>query len=86
MYVGAKYNVVDGDLAFGLSTTQPNLSQGTREDVKVERTSLAAGWFITKNILLKGEYVTQKYMDFPGSDIRANGKFDGFVIEGVIGF
>ena len=86
MYVGAKYNVVDGELAFGQSTTQPNLSQGTREDVKVQRTSLAAGWFITKNILLKGEYVTQKYMDFPGTDIRANGKFDGFVIEGVIGF
>ena len=86
MYVGAKYNVVDGDLAFGQSTTQPNLSQGTREDVKIQRTSLAAGWFITKNILLKGEYVTQKYMDFPGTDIRSNGKFDGFVIEGVIGF
>lgn len=86
MYVGAKYNVVNGDLSFGMSTTQPNLSQGTREDVKVERTSLAAGWFITRNILLKGEYVTQKYMDFPATDIRANGKFEGFVIEGVIGF
>jgi hypothetical protein len=86
MYVGAKYNVVDGDLAFGQSTTQPNISQGFRQDVKVQRTALAAGWFVTKNILLKGEYVKQKYMDFPQSDIRANGKFDGFVIEGVIGF
>jgi hypothetical protein len=86
MYIGAKYNVVDGDLAFGQVTAQPSLNQGTREDVKIQRTSLAAGWFITKNILLKGEYVTQKYMDFPGTDIRANGKFEGFVIEGVIGF
>lgn len=86
LYVGAKYNVVNGDLAFGLSTTQPNISQGVREDVKVERTAFAAGWFITRNILLKGEYVTQKYSDFPISDIRSNGKFDGFVIEGTIGF
>ena len=86
MYVGAKYNIVDGDLAFGQSTTQPNLSQGTREDVKIQRTSFAAGWFVTRNILLKGEYVTQKYMDFPTTDIRSNGKFEGFVIEGTIGF
>ena len=86
LYVGAKYNVVNGDLAFGMSTTQPNISQGVRQDVKVERTAFAAGWFITRNVLLKGEYVTQKYFDFPAADIRNNGKFDGFVIEGTIGF
>ena len=86
MYVGAKYNVVEGDLVFGQSTTQPNINQGVRQDVKVERTAFAAGWFITRNILLKAEYVTQKYKDFPATDIRNNGKFEGFVIEGVIGF
>jgi hypothetical protein len=86
MYVGARYNVLDGDLAFGQSTTQPNLSQGVRNDVKIERTALSAGWFVTRNILLKGEYVTQKYKDFPATDIRNNGKFEGFVIEGTIGF
>jgi hypothetical protein len=86
MYVGGKYNVVDGTLALGQSTTQPAISQGVRDDVKVERTTVAAGWFVTKNILLKAEYVTQKYKDFPAADIRANGKIDGFVIEGIIGF
>ncbi len=86
LYVGAKYNVVDGDLSFGLSTAQPNISQGVRDNVKVERTAFSAGWFITPNILMKAEYVTQKYMDFPAADIRSNGKFDGFVVEGVIGF
>jgi hypothetical protein len=86
MYVGGKYNVVDGTLALGQSTTQPAISQGVRDDVKVERTTVAAGWFVTKNILLKAEYVTQKYKDFPATDIRANGKIDGFVIEGIIGF
>jgi hypothetical protein len=86
MYVGGKYNVVDGTLAFGQTTIQPAISQGVRDDVKVERTAIAAGWFVTKNILLKAEYVTQKYKDFPGTDIRANGKFEGWVLEGIIGF
>ena len=86
MYLGAKYNVVNGDLAFGSVTMQPNINQGVRENVKVERTAVAAGWFITPNVLMKAEYVTQKYFDFPASDLRSNGKFQGFVIEGVIGF
>jgi hypothetical protein len=86
MYVGAKYNVVNGALAFGQSTTQPNIDQGIRDNVRVDRTAFAAGWFMTKNILMKAEYVTQKYKGFPTTDIRSNGKFEGWVIEGVIGF
>lgn len=86
MYIGGKYNVVDGTMAFGQSTTQPAISQGVRDDVKVERTCIAAGWFITKNIMLKAEYMTQRYKDFPATDIRANGKIEGFVVEGTIGF
>jgi hypothetical protein len=86
MYIGGKYNVVEGDLAIGQSTAQPNISQGVRDNVKVERTAIAAGWFVTPNILMKAEYVTQKYLDFPAADLRNNGKFEGFVIEGIIGF
>ena len=86
MYIGGKYNVVEGDLAFGQSTAQPNISQGLRDNVKVERTAIAAGWFVTPNILMKAEYVTQKYLDFPATDLRNNGKFEGFVVEGIIGF
>ena len=86
MYVGAKYNVVDGALAFGQVTTQPNINQGIYDNVTVERTAFAAGWFITRNILMKAEYVTQKYQDFPSTDIRSNGKFQGWVVEGIIGF
>jgi hypothetical protein len=86
MYVGARYNVVDGDLVFGSVTTQPAIVQGVRDNVKVERTALSAGWFITQNILMKAEYVKQKYLDFPATDIRSNGQFEGFMVEGVIGF
>jgi len=37
-------------------------------------------------VLLKGEYVTQKYTDFPAADWRNGGKFNGFVVEGVVAF
>ncbi len=50
----------------------------------IDRTALAAGWYVTPTILLKGEYVRQRYDDFP--DIRSGGRFDGFVIEGAVSF
>lgn len=86
LYVGAKYNTVNGTLAFGQSTTQPNINQGTRGDVTVNRMALAGGWFVTRNVLLKAEYVTQEYKDYPTTNILSAGKFSGWVLEGVIGF
>jgi len=35
---------------------------------------------------MKGEYVSQKYSDFPTNDIRNGGKFSGWVIEGAVAF
>jgi hypothetical protein len=86
LYVGAKYNKVSGDLVFGSTTTQPAISQGIRKDISVDRVAIAAGWFITKNILLKAEYVQQQYNDFPDANILNKGKFNGWLLEGVIGF
>ncbi len=74
LYVGARYNTVSGEL------------RNVAQEVSVDRTALAAGWFITPTVLLKGEWVTQKYTDFPATDIRSGGKFDGFVVEGVVAF
>lgn len=74
LFVGARYNVANGTL------------QGMTDDVTVERVQLGAGWFVTPNILLKGEYVTQRYQDFPVADIRHAGEFDGFMIEGAVSF
>jgi hypothetical protein len=88
-YVGAKYNTVKGEQVFGQGTTPTavaGINQGTRADISVDRTSVAAGWFVSRNILLKGEYVTQKYKDFPTGNIFENGKFSGFVLQGVIAF
>jgi hypothetical protein len=74
LFLGARYNTVKAGLA------------GIANDVTVKRTSFAGGWFMTKNVLLKGEYVIQKYVDFPTSDYRSSGKFNGYVIEAVVGF
>jgi hypothetical protein len=74
LFVGARYNAVKATLA------------GIANDVTVKRTSFAGGWFMTKNVLLKGEYVIQKYVDFPAADYRSTGKFNGYVIEAVVGF
>ena len=76
IFIGAKYNTVSGRLAGAAFT----------DDISVNRTAFAAGWFLTRNILMKGEYVIQNYNDFPTSDYRSSGKFSGVVIEAIVGF
>jgi hypothetical protein len=84
-FIGAKYNVVTAGLAnVAAAGTTPAINYAG--DVKIDRMAFAAGWFMTKNILLKGEYVTQKYKDFPVADYRNAGKFKGYVIQAVVGF
>lgn len=78
-YVGARYNTAKIELA--KTAVVPN-----SYEVKVNRLAFAAGWFMTKNILMKAEIVNQKYKDFPNVDYRNGGKFNGYVIEAVVGF
>jgi hypothetical protein len=72
MYIGARYVGMSG---------RP---LGFTNDVSISRTAVAAGWFPTPNLLLKGEYVLQNFSDF--NDYRADGKFNGFAIQAVVGF
>jgi hypothetical protein len=74
LFIGGRYNTVKAELA------------GISNDVKVDRIAGAAGWFLTRNVLLKAELVQQKYKDFPTSDYRSGGKFNGYVVEAVVGF
>ena len=74
VYIAGRYNTVKADML------------GYVDPIKINRTSFAAGWFLTNNILLKGEYVIQNYKNFDASDIRYGGKFDGYVIQAVVGF
>lgn len=56
------------------------------QDVTVDRFAVAGGWFIVKNLMLKAEYVDQRYREFDPADYRAGGQFKGYVIEAVVGF
>ncbi|MDB5191014.1 MAG: hypothetical protein JWQ96_577 [Segetibacter sp.] len=78
-YLGARYNTAKVELA--KTTAIP-----TNYNVKVNRVALAAGWFMTRNILMKAELVDQQYKNFPTADYRNGGKFKGYVIEAVVGF
>mgnify|MGYP000530694658 CR=1 FL=1 len=73
VYVGGRYNYVDGEMMGGTN-------------VDITRFNLAAGWFMTKNILAKLEYVNQEYGGFPTNDLRNGGKFNGVVLEAIISF
>jgi hypothetical protein len=82
LYIGARYQKVTSNLAFGQTASNP----GTLYDVSIDRTSVAAGWFVTRNVLLKGEYVTQNYSGYPDTERFYKGKFNGVVIQGSIAF
>jgi hypothetical protein len=88
-FIGGRYNTVSGTQVFNQSTTNTvsgGINQGTRADVTIDRATLNAGWFVSKNILIKGEYVTQGYLGFPTTDIQGGGKFNGVVVQGSIAF
>ena len=76
LFVGARYNTVKSDILVGVAT----------QEININRTAFAAGWFLTKNVMLKGEYVKQQYKDFAVTDYRSGGKFNGYVIQAVVGF
>lgn len=72
-YFGGRYNQADGKLISG-------------EDITVKRYNIGGGWFMTKNILAKAEYVNQQYDGYPTNNILNGGEFKGYVIEAVISF
>ena len=74
LYVGGRYNTASMRL------------QGIANDVGANRRAVAAGWYITPLMLMKFEYVDQKYVDFPTTDRRSGGKFNGLTMEGVVAF
>jgi hypothetical protein len=74
LFVGARFNRVEGRLA------------GFTEDVRSDRVQIGGGWFIIPGVLMKAEYVSQKFMGYPTSHIRNGGKFNGLMLEGVVAF
>lgn len=85
VFLGLRYNAASARLSSSAAGTGAGPIVYT-DNIKVNRMAVAGGWFLTKNILMKGEYVIQKYKDFPAADFRAGGQFKGYVIEAVVGF
>ena len=85
IFIGARYNAVSARLADNATGTGAGAISYTG-NVHINRFAASAGWFLTKNVMLKAEYVVQQYKNFPGADYRAGGKFNGYVVEAVVGF
>lgn len=72
-YLGGRYNVVNGETNAG--------------DIEIKRYNLGGGWFMTKNVLAKLEYVNQNYEGegYTGS-VYEGAEFNGVVLEAIISF
>jgi len=74
-YVGGRYNTVSGH-------SKDNAATQT-----IDRVNIGGGWFMTKNILAKLEYVSQRYTGAGWAGQKyAGGWFKGFMIEAAISF
>lgn len=69
-YMGGRYNMV---------------ADNKDDESTVDRLNLGGGWNMTKNILLKLDYVTQNY-EGPAHGYADGGSFEGVVIEAAIAF
>jgi hypothetical protein len=84
-YLGGRYIKVSATVTDGTTAT----AAGTQYDVDIDRTSFGGGWFVTRNVLLKAEYVNQNYEGYPDTGSLSRfykGNFKGFVIQGAISF
>jgi len=73
-WIGARYNSVTA------------ASPSNTNDITINRMAGSAGAFITKNLMMKLEYVDQQYQNFNATDIRAGGEFHGIMVQAVVGF
>jgi hypothetical protein len=73
-WVGFRYNTVSAAI------------QGNAADVTVNRTVGSLGWFMTKNIMMKAELVSQQYKNYAPTNILNGGQFNGVMLEAAIAF
>lgn len=69
--------------SFYVGTRYNNVSDN--EGSTVSRVNLGGGWFMTDNVLVKLDYVNQKY-NGPAHGRIDGGKFNGLVVEAAISF
>ncbi len=74
-YVGGRYNTVKGKTV-----------ESATDDLEINRFNIGGGWFLSKNIVVKAEYVNQEYTGDAWSGRFSGAKFDGFNLEAAISF
>ncbi|GAB3659765.1 hypothetical protein GCM10028791_33330 [Echinicola sediminis] len=74
LYLGGRYNQVSGEQNEG------------NEEITIDRLNIGGGWFLTKNIVTKIEYVNQSYNGFASESRYNGGRFNGVNIEAAISF
>ena len=79
-YLAGRYNTVNAELAAA------GTNFGVNNPVSISRYEISAGWFLNKSIMAKLAYVSQEYKDYPTTSILNGGKFDGIMVEAVVGF
>jgi hypothetical protein len=73
-WIGVRYNTVTAAM------------QGDAQNITINREVASAGWFLTRNIMLKAEYVNQEYQHYPANNILNGGRFKGEMLEASIAF
>jgi hypothetical protein len=74
-YVGGRYNTISG-----------KMRESHAENLQISRFNIGGGWFMTRNVLTKIEYVSQKYEGDAWTGRFAGAEFSGIVIEAAISF
>lgn len=81
------------DLTKGFSTlgtpavaAKAAIPAGAAYAISIDRIAFSAGWFLTKNVMAKVEYVKQNYNGFLVGDMNNGAKFSGLTAQAVIGF
>lgn len=80
-FLGARYNVVSSE-----DKDAKDWSADDYQKINISRFQVSAGWFLTKNVLAKLEYVSQSYNDYADLSEYNDGKFNGIMFESVISF
>jgi hypothetical protein len=75
LYLGGRYNTVYGKPL-----------ESASEDLKINRFNIGGGWFLSKNIVMKLEYVKQQYTGNVWTGRFSGASFDGFNMEAAISF
>jgi hypothetical protein len=74
-YIAGRYNSVQGKQV-----------ESAVEDLKINRINVGGGWFLSKNIVMKLEYVKQQYTGDAWTGRFGGAQFDGVNIESAISF